>query len=128
MVKFTLNAGLKKVDAIIRFKYMGAKMVALLEHEHSAARESKYTKNSIHKCYHVTLLKGTVIQIHRMSIAPSLQMLWQLCYNELRVDDYRTKKTTKNIATNVDMLTTFDTNLKHCQKKRWSRDFRNILE
>ena len=44
-------------------------------------------------------------------------MLWQLRCNKLRVDDYRTKKITKNIATNVEMLTTFDTNLKHCQKR-----------
>ena len=30
---------------------MVAKMVAVLVHVHCDARESKYTKNSIHKCY-----------------------------------------------------------------------------
>ena len=39
---------------------MGAKIVAVLEQVHWAARESKYTENSIHKCYNVTLLGGTV--------------------------------------------------------------------
>ena len=40
---------------------MGAKMVAILVHVHSAARESKYIKNIYHKCCKSTLLKGTVI-------------------------------------------------------------------
>ena len=35
---------------------MVAIMVAVLVHVHCAARESKYTKNSIHKCYNCTLL------------------------------------------------------------------------
>ena len=39
---------------------MGAKIVAVLDHVHSAARESKYTKNRIHKCYNFTLLRHTV--------------------------------------------------------------------
>jgi len=39
-------------------------------------------------------------------------MLWQLCYNNLRVDGYPTKTITKNFARNVDM----------------SRDFWNFLE
>ena len=37
---------------------MVAKMVAVLVHVHCAARESKYIKNSIHKCCNVTLLRG----------------------------------------------------------------------
>ena len=35
-------------------------MVGVLGHVHSAARESKYNKNSIHKCCNVTLLCATV--------------------------------------------------------------------
>ena len=37
---------------------MVAIMVAVLVHVHCAARESKYIKNSIHKCCNVTLLRG----------------------------------------------------------------------
>ena len=39
---------------------ISAKIVAVLDHVHSAARESKYTKNRIHKCYNFTLLRHTV--------------------------------------------------------------------
>ena len=42
---------------------MIAIMVAVLVHVHCAARESKYIKNSIHKCCNVTLLRGTVANI-----------------------------------------------------------------
>ena len=49
----------KKITGIL-LHYMGAIMVCVLGHVHGAARESKYTKNSIHKCYNVTLLRGTV--------------------------------------------------------------------
>ena len=49
----------KKITGIL-LHYMGAIMVCVLGHVHGAARESKYTKNRIHKCYNVTLLKVTV--------------------------------------------------------------------
>ena len=50
---------------------MVAKMVAVLVHIHCAAQESKYIKNSIHKCCNVTLLRGIYCCKHMQ-----LFMLW----------------------------------------------------
>ena len=50
---------------------MIAIMVAVLVHVHCAARESKYIKNSIHKCCNVTLLRGIYCCKHKQ-----LFMLW----------------------------------------------------